>query len=76
MTSLLPQGIVDRKPEVTLSKEVECDEVYVTAEHKGNPEAVRKKGAFLGVTASRGFGVKALLRKKNRRTNFMASGTT
>ena len=24
--------------------EVECDEVYVVAGHKGHPEAVRKKG--------------------------------
>ncbi len=27
-----------------LSGEVECDEVYVTAGHKGNPDAVKKKG--------------------------------
>lgn len=45
MTAQLRQGIVDGKPEVQLSGEVECDEVYVTAGHKGNPEAVRKKGA-------------------------------
>ena len=33
-----------RKPQVTPSGEVECDEVYVVAGHKGHPEAVRKKG--------------------------------
>ena len=38
------QGIVERKPEVTLSGEVECDEVYVTAGHKGHPEEVKKEG--------------------------------
>ena len=27
-----------------MSGEVECDEVYVIAGHKGNPEAVRRKG--------------------------------
>ena len=27
-----------------LSGEVECDEVYVVAGHKGHPEAVREKG--------------------------------
>jgi hypothetical protein len=36
--------VVLRKPEVTLSGEVECDEAYVVAGHKGHPEAVRKKG--------------------------------
>jgi hypothetical protein len=44
MTSRLREGIVQRQPEVTLSGEVECDEVYVVAGHKGHPEAVRKKG--------------------------------
>ena len=36
MVSQLRTGIVASKPEVTLSEEVECDEVYVTAGHKGN----------------------------------------
>ena len=44
MTTKLRQGVVDRRPEVPLSGAVECDEVYVTAGHKGNPEAVRKQG--------------------------------
>jgi transposase-like protein len=44
MTSRLRQGIVERQPEVRLSGEVECDEAYVTAGHKGHPEAVRRKG--------------------------------
>ena len=44
MASQLREGIVERKPEVALSGEVECDEVYVVAGHKGHPEAVRKKG--------------------------------
>src|SRR3954462_7670255 len=44
MTTALREGVVLRKPEVTLSGEVECDEVYVVAGHKGYPEAVRKKG--------------------------------
>ncbi len=44
MTSQLGEGIVQRKPAVSLSGEVECDEVYVVAGHKGHPEAVRKKG--------------------------------
>ena len=44
MTTSLREGVVLRKPEVTLCGEVECDEVYVVAGHKGHPEAVRKKG--------------------------------
>jgi len=48
MTTQLREGIVERKPEVRLSGEVECDEVYVVAGHKGHPEAVRKKGERAG----------------------------
>ena len=46
MTTALREGVVLRKPEVTLSGEVECDEVYIVAGHKGHPEAVRKKGGL------------------------------
>jgi len=44
MTTLLREGVVQRKPAARLSGEVECDEVDVVAGHKGHPEAVRKKG--------------------------------
>ena len=44
MASQLREGIVQRKPAVTLSGEVECNEVSVVAGHKGHPEAVAKKG--------------------------------
>ena len=44
MVQQLRQGIVDHRPDVALEGEVECDEVYVVAGHKGNPEAVKKKG--------------------------------
>ncbi len=43
MTSQLRQGIVNKRPSVVLQEKVECDEVYVTAGHKGNPQAVKKK---------------------------------
>ena len=33
-----------KKPQITLQDEVECDEVYITAGYKGNPDAVSKKG--------------------------------
>jgi len=48
MTSQLRKGIVSRKPTPVLRGEVECDEVYVVAGHKGHPEAVLKKGAAPG----------------------------
>ena len=44
MTTQLREGIVERKSAEILSGEVECDEVYVVAGHKGHPEAVEKKG--------------------------------
>ena len=44
MTTQLREGVEEKKPEVKLSGEVECDEVYVIAGHKGNPAAVKKKG--------------------------------
>jgi transposase-like protein len=48
MVQQLRQGIVDRRPAVALEGEVECDEVYVVAGHKGNPAAVEKKGGPAG----------------------------
>ena len=48
MASQLREGIVERKPEVQLNGEVECDEVYIVTGHKGHPEAVRKKGESAG----------------------------
>jgi transposase-like protein len=43
MASQLRTGIVENKPEEQLSGAVECDEVYVIAGHKGQPEVVKKK---------------------------------
>ncbi len=43
MTKQLREGVVAKKAPVTLSGEVECDEVYVVAGHKGHPAAVKKK---------------------------------
>src|SRR3954451_7189585 len=45
MTEQLRTGLVARIPPVRLGGEVEIDEVYVTAGHKGNPAAVAKRGA-------------------------------
>src|SRR3954452_9556181 len=44
MPTRLREGVVERKPEVDLSGEVECDQLYVVAGHKGHPAADAKKG--------------------------------
>ncbi len=44
MTSQLRRGIVEKKPEVLLSGEVELDELYLIAGFKGQPAEVKKKG--------------------------------
>ncbi len=44
MTELLRCGLVAKASEVTLEGEVEIDEVYVVAGHKGQPAAVAKRG--------------------------------
>ena len=44
MTEALRQGLTARAPAVVLDGEVEVDEVYVAAGHKGNPAAVAKRG--------------------------------
>ncbi len=43
MTSQLRDGVVVNKETVSLSGDVECDEVYIVAGHKGNPAAVAHK---------------------------------
>lgn len=47
MTSQLRAGIVEKKPEVVLSGEVECDELYLIAGFKGQPAEVRKRGVLV-----------------------------
>jgi transposase-like protein len=45
MTRERRQAIVAKQPVVQLKGQVECDEVYVTAGHKGQPAAGKKKAA-------------------------------
>jgi hypothetical protein len=45
MTEQLRNGLVAKAPRVSLSGEVEIDEVYVVAGHKGQSAAVAKRGA-------------------------------
>ena len=44
MTEQLRRGLVAKAPAVELQGEVEVDEVYVVAGHKGQPAAVAKRG--------------------------------
>jgi len=48
MTERLRQGLTAKAPAVVLQGEVEIDEVYVTAGHKGNSAAVAKRGVQVG----------------------------
>jgi hypothetical protein len=44
MTEQLRHGLAAKLPAVRLEGEVEIDEVYVVAGHKGQPAAVAKRG--------------------------------
>ena len=69
MATQLREGIGEAKPEVKLSGEVEFDEVYITAGHKGNPAAVAKKTGQDGVESSKGFGAGARSKRRDRRSS-------
>lgn len=69
MTSHLRQGLVAKTPEVTLKGEVEADEVYVVAGHKGNPAAVQKKVAKDGAAALREHPAVARSKRRSRRSS-------
>lgn len=43
MTSLLREGVYEKRPQELLSGEVEFDELYLIAGHKGKPQSVIKK---------------------------------
>jgi transposase-like protein len=51
MTEQLRHGLVAKTPAVELEGEVEIDEVYVVAGHKGQPAAVVAKGGGAGAAA-------------------------
>jgi transposase-like protein len=53
MTEQLRGGLVAKAPPVQLAGEVEIDEVYVVAGHKGQPAAVAKRGARDGAAGWR-----------------------
>ena len=67
MTCQLRQGIVVKKPNPTLTDEVECDEVYIVAGHKGKPDEVKKKGGVDGAGVSRANAGAARSKPRSRR---------
>ena len=50
MTKVLREAVYEKNPDVLLSGEVECDEVYVVAGHKGQPEMIKKGSVKRGAT--------------------------
>ncbi len=48
MTEALRAGLAAKAPPVRLAGEVEIDELYVVAGHKGQPAAVAKRGVPAG----------------------------
>ena len=51
MTDQLRRGLVAKAPAVELQGEVEIDEVYVVAGHKGQPQEMAKRGGSDGAAS-------------------------
>jgi transposase-like protein len=69
LTTQLRQGIVSKNPSSTLSGEVECDEVYLVAGHKGQPDEVAKQGAGADDGDSKAPGEVARLKARSHRSS-------
>jgi transposase-like protein len=69
MTEQLRTGITTKLPPVILDGDVEADEVYVVAGHKGNPAAVAKKGGPDGSVGSRAPPAAARWKRRSRRSS-------
>jgi len=63
MTEQLRRGLLAKLPAVTLRGEVEIDEVYVVAGHKGQPAAVAKRG---GLDAVAGWQARQAVARRRR----------
>ena len=66
MTEQLRQGLVAKVPDAALEGEVEIDEVYVVAGHKGHPAAVAKGG---GLAAAAGWQARRAAARWRRRSH-------
>ena len=69
MTEQLRHGLAARLPAATLEGEVEIDEVYVVAGHKGRPADVAKGGGSGGVVGWRERRAAARWRRTSRRSS-------
>ncbi len=63
MTTQLRDGVADNSEEPILEGEVECDEVYIVAGHKGHPESVKKKDDLVEEIALKVLGVEVSWKK-------------
>jgi transposase-like protein len=68
MTEQLRQGLVARAPTVKLEGNVEIDEVYIVAGHKGQPAEVVKRGGWDGGAGLRVRRDAAHWKKRNRQS--------
>ena len=68
MTEQLRIGLLAQTPAIALDGEVEIDEVYVVAGHKGNPTAVAKKAAWGAGVGSRAHPAGARRPKRGHRS--------
>jgi hypothetical protein len=69
MTEHLRNGLVTRTPAAKREGEVEIDEVYGVAGHKGQPAEVAKRGGRDGVAGDRVRPDEARWRRTNRRSS-------
>jgi len=69
MTEQLRRGLAAKTPEVTLKGEVEIDEVYVVAGHKGQPAVVAKRGGSDGAASWQARRAAARWRRTSRRSS-------
>jgi transposase-like protein len=69
MTCQLRQGIVAQQSTATLSGAVECDEVDIVAGHKGQPDAVAKRGSADGADGSRASADGARSQRRSHRSS-------
>jgi hypothetical protein len=69
MTSQQRAGMVKKKGAVTRSADIEGDEIYRIAGHKGHPEAVQEKGEKDDETVSKGHVDEGRWRQRSHRSS-------
>ena len=69
MTEQLRRGLVAKAPAVELKGEVEVDEVYIVAGHKGQPAAVAKRGGSDGAASWQARRAAARWKRTSRRSS-------